>query len=201
MSENINSNQISEMMKKYMLRQDLKSCFKKLNQYFRIVVIFDYEQIGIEITNFLVSNQYSFDGSYFIQKSRKQINDYFVNVNEILADLKIHLIDNLVLLNPLNIDCQHLGDGEITLKQKEINGVFKQMFPKIYLKTENIKIVFVPNVRFRKNKTLFGKVCNFIIQIFNKQIDGKIVDNETLMKLLALVRYIQYYRIRLEHWD
>jgi len=48
------------------------------------------------------------------------------------------------------------------------------MFPKVYVKKENIKVLFVNNLRFSKEKYRSFKVLtNLMIEMLNPKMQGK----------------------------
>lgn len=54
------------------------------------------------MTQFFISNEYPFDGSYFLE-SPSQRDVYFLDVNTILADLNVTTITQLLMVNSLDL--------------------------------------------------------------------------------------------------
>jgi len=87
--------------------------------------------------------------------------DYFLNINHILIDLNIKWIDKLIMLNPFNFDISSLDSNfkidcnllnKLNMNSYCIQDLFRHMFPKVGVKKDNIRVLFVNNLRFSRDK-------------------------------------------------
>jgi len=75
--------------------------------------------------------------------------------------MNIELVHKIIILNPFHFDISSLeGDirsdcnllNSLNLNLDQIQDLFRNMFPKVYIKKDNIKVLFINNLRFNKEK-------------------------------------------------
>jgi len=111
-----------------------------------------------EVIKYFINNKYCFDGAYYraggdtVNKPHlSKISENILDYNMITSDFKIKNVNSsnkkAIVLLPLNLSLQRIKN-ELQSEEQLLNyekSSFLYFFPKIKIKSENLRIICVPN--------------------------------------------------------
>ncbi len=87
--------------------KDLKQNFKILQKTFHLCILFKSQQTALDLTAYFLKEGVSFDCTYFVFPPKHK-QQFFLDVNNVLKDLRLKEVEKVILVNPINIDIQKI---------------------------------------------------------------------------------------------
>ena len=143
---------------KYLLRANLKKELRMISRTFIIIIIFPADNERYKrMLRYLLKNQFSIDGAYYISRSTKDTKKgpYLLDYNQIVTDFRIKNNSKVLIMQSFDDSSRELRNKvkqsrtqmkpKVQLDTPKALSSFYRKFPIAKISPENLRILMIPN--------------------------------------------------------
>ena len=143
---------------KYLLRANLKKELKMISKNFIIIIVFPVDNERYKrMLRYLLKNQFSIDGAYYIARNAKDVRKgpFLLDYNQIVTDFRIRKDSKVLIMQSIDDSGREVRNKvrqirkqmkpKVQLEEPKDLKTFYRKFPVAKISPENLRILMIPN--------------------------------------------------------